>query len=97
MDLAKEYHYALEEHGVADYSWAEFKDDIEALLISMLVNFMGMMSFLKPKTLLSFFEGFGEEKVEEFRKIFDKGMYGKLFLFSTSIYLSDKENFMIGK
>ena len=96
MDLAKEYHYTLEEHGVTDYSLAEFKDDIEMMLIDGGVNFIGLMSFMKPKTLLSFAEGFGE-KGEEFKKIFENGIYGKFFILLTSIYLSDKEHFMVGE
>ena len=48
MDLAKEYHHTLEEQRVTNYSWAEFKDDIETTLIAMTANIIGMMTFMKP-------------------------------------------------
>ena len=92
--LQHDGHHTLEEQGVTNYDWAEFKDDIETTLIAMTANIIGMMTFMKPNTISKMSEGF-QEKGEDFKKLFDNGIYAKFFLFVTSIYLSDKDRFMV--
>ena len=93
MEIAKAYHEALEEAGVNDYSWEEFFDDIEMLLVDMCVNVLNLTSWIKPKSILSFADGAGD-KGEEVKKLFESGIYGKFFTLLTSIYLQDKERFL---
>ena len=69
-------------------------------LIAMTANVIEMMALIKHKTILSrilskgMSDGFGE-KGEESKKLHENGMFGKFFLFLTSIYLSDKERFLL--
>lgn len=94
MDIAQEYHDALVAHGVDDYSWEDLKKDIEMLCVEMCCTFISMMTMMKPKTILQVAEGCGE-KAEDAKQIFGNGMYAKAFVIVTSIYLNDKERFML--
>jgi hypothetical protein len=93
IDIAKHYHETLTSHGVDDYTWLEFQKDIELGIIEFCVTVINMMPRMKPKKILEFAEGWGE-KSEDAKAIFGNGMYSKMFLLATSIYLNDKEKFM---
>ena len=96
MEIAKAYHEVLVSNGINDYSWKEFTDDIEMMEVEMCVGVLNWFSMIKPKTLLKFTDGIGE-KGEEFKKIFENGIYGKFFVLLTSMYLQDKEGFLSGE
>lgn len=94
MDILKEYHNQLTLQGVQDYSWPELEQDFECSMIELLIVEFSMFTMMKPKTLMKMTDGWGE-KSEEAKNIFGNGMYAKVFLVLTDIYLKDKENFMI--
>ena len=94
MDILKEYHNQLTSHGVQDYSWSEFEQDFECSMIELLIMELSMFTMMKPKTIMKMADGWGE-KSEDAKKIFGNGMYAKVFLIVTDLYLKDKDNFMI--
>ena len=56
------------------------------------------MVMSKPEPFLNSFKGiFGEEKAKGMMKLFDQGPFNKCFLILTSLYVRDKENFLLVK
>ena len=96
MDILKEYHEQLISNGVDAYSWSELQQDFESGIMEILIMLLQMFTMMKPKTLMKMTDGWGE-KSEEAKKIFggECGMYAKVFLIVTDLYLKDKDNFMI--
>ena len=95
-NFAKEYHNALVENGVNDYSWVEFQDHLEQAIVEFALNIMDLQASMKPKTLLDFKGKFvGKEKLEEVTKIFNSGIFNGPLIILTSLYAKDKENFLV--
>ena len=94
-DFAKEYHNALVENGINDYSWAEFQDHLEIASVEVALNLMDVQASMKPKTFSDWMGKFaGKEKAEGMIKIFETGIFNGAILFLTSLYVKDKENFL---
>ena len=94
----REYHNALVENGVKDYSLAEFFDDLEMAAVEYLVNILNTLNMSKPETFINLFRKMcGEEKAEGMMKVFKQGLFCKSFLILTSMYVKDKDNFLLVK
>ena len=93
MEIAKCYHTELVVNGVTDYSWEEFVDDIEANVIGQCVSFLNICTFMKADDLMKM--GDAMKQADGIRKVWENCIYGKNFLLLTSIYLNDKNNFMM--
>jgi hypothetical protein len=93
MDISKSYHTELLVNGVNDYSWEEFVDDITMTITGMSVSLLSLFPSLSPTNLLEFADGMGNNG-EAAKKIFANCMYGKYFLFLTSLYVNYKEGFL---
>ena len=93
MEIAKCYHTELIVNGVIDYSWEEFVDDIQANVIGGCLYFLSMCTMMKPDFLAKM--GDAMKNGEGFWKIWENCYFGKSFVLLTSIYLNDKDNFMI--
>ena len=94
----KEYHNALVANGVTNYSFSELLDDFVSTVAGYLINLIFMMVTIKPESIMNLFKNFaGEEKMEGFMKVLDKGLFNKSFLIMTSLYFRDKESFLLVK
>ena len=94
----KEYHKALVSNGVTNYSFSELLDDFVSTVAGYLINLIFMMVTIKPESIMNLFKNFaGEEKMKGFMKILDKGLFNKSFLIMTSLYVRDKESFLLVK
>ena len=93
MEVAKCYHTELIVNGVKDYTWEEFMDDIQAQMIGSCLSFLSMCTMMKPEFLLKLGEGMSNG--DGFKRMWENCLYGKHFILLTSIYLNDKDNYMI--
>ena len=95
-EIAKEYHNALVENGVKDYSLAEFLDEFEMSCVLFLLNMINTFGMMKPETMESLLRKVsGEEKGEAFLKLMKEGgPFNKAFIIMTSMYVEDKTNFL---
>ena len=99
----KEYHNALVANGVTNYSFSELLDDFVSTVAGYLINLIFMMVTIrlvtiKPESIINLFKNFaGEEKMKGFMKVLDKGLFSKSFLIMTSLYVRDKESFLLVK
>ena len=94
LGLSKEYHQALVDNGVTDYSWETFKRD---LIIEVVENVMKTTSDYNEYTKEKFeqmFRIFGD-KAEGFKLFLEGGVPATILLLATDIYLKDKDNFLI--
>ena len=94
LELSKEYHKALVNNGVTDYSWETFKRD---LIIEVVENVMKTTSDYNEFTKEKFeqmFRIFGD-KAEGFKLFLEGGVPAMVLLLATDIYLKDKDNFLI--
>ena len=94
----KEYHNTLLANGVANYSLSDLLDDFTSIVFGGLFALLNIMLITKPEPFMNSFKGiFGEEKAEGMVKLFDQGLFNKCFLILTSLYVRDKENFLLVK
>ena len=95
----KEYHNALVANGVTNYSFSELLDDFVSTVAGYLINLIFMMVISKPKSIINMFKKFyGEEKAKDFMKLLaNHGLLSKSFLIMTSLYVRDKESFLLVK
>ena len=93
-DFIKEYHNALVENGVNDYSWIEFKNDFELAIVESMLSLMDFFGLLKPTTMYNMLDKGNKQKADGLKKIFDLGVLSSTFLILTSMYARDKENFL---
>ena len=90
-----EYHSVLVENGVTDYSWTDFQSDFVSTILEQMIAVLGMTGF-KPKTFINtFMKMAGEEKAEGFKKVLEMGLFNPGFLMLTSLYVKNKENFLM--
>ena len=98
-ELAKVYHQGLCENGVKDYDLEDFLMDIQLTIcekvLLLLVN-AKQSSPQKHQEMLTKFLG-DEEKVEEVFKILERGCGVQPVMILTSLYVKDKDNFLIVK
>ena len=94
MDLVKQYHASLLEHGVNNYSWEELADEFKMLVVDFSFQMISTMKWMKPKHMRNFCKALGE-KGAEFEKILECGFYTKCFILLTSMYLKNKNTFLI--
>ena len=94
----KEYHNNLLANGVANYSLSDLLDDFVSVVVCGLFALLNLMVMSKPEPFLNSFKGiFGEEKSKGMIKLFDQGLFNKTFLILTSLYVRDKERFLLVK
>ena len=93
-----EYHKSLLANGVANYSLSDLLDDFVSVVVGHLFALLNLMVMSKPEPFINSFKGiFGEEKAKGLKKLFDQGLFNKCFLILTSLYVRDKENFLLVK
>ena len=94
----KEYHDALVANGVRDYSLSDLLDDFVLCGVGQLFALLNFLVMSKPESFMNQFKGiFGEEKAEGMMKLMSLGLFNKCFLILTSLYVRDKENFLLVK
>ena len=83
---------------MTNYSFSELLDDFVSTVAGYLINLIFMMVTIKPESIINLFKNFaGEEKMKGFMKVLDKGLFSKSFLIMTSLYVRDKESFLLVK
>ena len=83
------------ENGVQDYTWKEFQNDTEMLLVEISLIIINNCSMFKPKGFVNMMSKFvGEEKAEEFGLIIENCAFIKWILLLTSLYVKDKGKFL---
>jgi hypothetical protein len=88
----------LVENGVLDYNWSKFSQDFEMALVEACISLISMCNDMKPKMLINVISAFFEEKADEVIKMFEKvGILTKGLLRLTSLYVKDKDTFLIPK
>jgi len=97
--IIKEYHDTLVQNGVTDYDWPGYQLEVEKALVESNLLTISLCNSMKPKTFMKMMTTIsGEEKAENMRKIFEEtGWMNKVFLLLTSLYVHDKDNFLIPK
>ena len=96
--ILKEYHNSLVENGVFDYTWSQFSHDFEMALVEGCIRVINMCNQFKPKTLMKFGSSLLGKDALTLQKTFEKtGAFIKSFLCLTSLYVKDKDNFLISK
>ena len=64
-------------------------------LVDSILMLLSLCTGMKPKTFFTMYTSItGEEKAEQFKKIFESGMMSKSMLMLTCLYVENKENFM---
>ena len=97
-ELLKEYHNALVDNGVKDFTWTEFQNEFEMILVDELMTMLSVCNMMKPKTFLNFFEKMLGDKNEGFMKLIgNSGWFNKYFLLLASLYARDQTNFLLIK
>ena len=95
-DFAREYHSTLVENGVKDYNWIEFKNDFELIIVERMLVLTDLLTMMKPTTFFNMVTKWGnEQKADGIKKAFDSGFFNANVLFLTSMYVKDKDNFLI--
>ena len=96
-ELLSEYHHNLCLNGVNDYPLEDLLIDVKIATAVFVINILKTAIELSPKKFKSFMKGLmGGEKGEEFVKVVTKkGGLSKHILLLTSIYVNDKDNFLI--
>ena len=94
-----EYHDTLVQNGVTDYDWPGYQLEVEKALVESNLLTISLCNSMKPKTFMKMMTTIsGEEKAENMKKIFEEtGWMNKFFLLLTSLYVHDKDNFLIPK
>ena len=94
----KEYHNALLANGVENYSLSDLLEEFTSILFGGLFSILNLVLTTKPEPFMNSFKGiFGKEKAEGMVKLFDQGLFNKTFLILTSLYVRDKEKFLLVK
>ena len=92
------YHQGLCENGVQDYGLEDFLMDIQLAICEKVIQLLATAKDSTPQkyqALLTKF--FGEEKADDFLKIFERGCIVQPVLILTSLYVKDKDNFLLVK
>ena len=86
------------ENGVKEYSLEEFLSDVKVSIIEQLVQILTMVTRMNPAKMIQFLKNFsGEEKTDGFMKLLEQGMMSKPFILATSLYVKNKDDFMVVK
>ena len=84
------------EYGVSDYEWSRFSLDIEMAIVERMLLVINMCNNIKPQPLFKLLAAtVGDEKVNQFEKLIESGVMNKPFLLLTSLYVNDKDNFLM--
>jgi hypothetical protein len=95
VGLLKKYHEALVLSGVENYSYDELEQHFILGIFEYLTRTLFDLSGFKPKRLVKMYEGsFGKEKWLGMKQILDSGSSCYAFLFLTSLYMKDRDNFI---
>ena len=92
------YHDSLCENGVKDYPFNDFMSDVQIAICEQVLRLIKMVNDMKPSSLQKMFGVMsGEEKAKDLIDIFERGLLIRPVLVLTSLYVKDKENFLIVK
>ena len=92
-----EYHNALVENGVTDYDWFRFSQDVEMAFVEGCISIISLCNIMKPQTVLKLFSKVVGERGDDGIKMLEKiGFYNQI-LCLTSLYVKDKDNFLMSK
>ena len=93
-----DYHVNLCLNGVKDYHFEDFLTDVKIALSEQVLSLLKTTSNVKPETFEKMIKSvMGEEKAQDFLKLIENGMFVKPMLVLTSLYVKDKDNFLIVK
>ena len=74
------------ENGVQDYTWEEFQNETEMLLVEISLIIINNCSMFKPKGFVNMMSKFiGEEKADEFNQIIENCAFIKWILLLTTV------------
>ena len=83
------------ENGVQNYSWEEFQNETQMILVENSLSIINNCSMFKPQGFINMMSKFvGEEKAEEFNLIIENCAFIKWILLLTSLYVKDKDKFL---
>jgi hypothetical protein len=94
MELMKIYHSELVKNGVVEYTWDEFKYDLIAGSLEYMVKQFMEFSDRSPEKWLNILKLFGD-KFQNIKEWLENGIFCFPIMFLVSLYLCDKENFLI--
>jgi len=97
IELSSVYHETLVKHGVTNYSCSEFKTDVRITFIEYMLTSMRVFTKLSPEYFTKMILGMSKEKGGDILGIVESGFFSKSFLAVTSMYLEDKDGFLISK
>jgi len=97
-EFSRDYHMNLCINGVKDYPLEDFLTDVKIAISEQVLSLLKTTSDMKPETFEKMINSvIGEEKAQDFMKLIENGMFVKPILVLTSLYVKDKENFLIVK
>ena len=92
------YHHDLCQNGVKDYALEDFLSDVKIAIAEQVVSVLKTANDMKPDTFEKMINNIiGEEKAQDFMKLMEKGLFVKPLLALTTLYVHDKDNFLLVK
>ena len=92
------YHHDLCQNGVKDYALEDFLSDVKVAIAEQVVSMLKTANDMKPDTFEKMINNIiGEEKAQDFMKLMEKGLFVKPLLALTTLYVHDKDNFLLVK
>ena len=92
------YHHDLCKNGVKDYALEDFLSDVKIAIAEQVVSVLKTANDMKPDTFEKMINNIiGEEKAQDFMKLMEKGLFVKPLLALTTLYVHDKDNFLLVK
>ena len=92
------YHRDLCQNGVKDYALEDFLSDVKIAIAEQVVSVLKTANDMKPDTFEKMINNIiGEEKAQDFMKLMEKGLFVKPLLALTTLYVHDKDNFLLVK
>ena len=90
------YHHSLCENGVKDYSLENFLIDVQIAICEQALQLVKTVNDLTPSSFEKMMIQFsGEEKAKDMMKQLESGAFVRPVLVLTSLYVKDKEKFLI--
>ena len=90
------YHHSLCENGVKDYSLENFLIDVQIAICEQALQLVKTVNDLTPSSFEKMMIQFsGEEKAKDMMKLLESGAFVRPVLVLTSLYVKDKEKFLI--
>ena len=94
-ELCAEYHHNLCLNGVKDYPLEDFLLDVTIAVTEFVIKHVAFENEMSPEKFEKIMREIDGEKAEDFIRVVAKGAQIKPILLLTSIYVNDKDNFLV--